>query len=116
MRPGFLAILPKKNVVDCVNCKLSAQQGKDSTYIGETKRPVRLRFNVHLRDALNESEGSSISDHFREYHPQTRVPIPLQITVIHKARDHPDRKIAESLPIQKRHPALNTIIVYWPVL
>ena len=113
---GFSGDCTQKNVVYRVNCKLCAQQGKESTYIGETKRPVRLRFNEHVRDALNESEGSPMGDHFREHHPRTTVPIPLQITVIHKARDHPDRKIAESLLIQKHRPALNTNIASWPIL
>ena len=44
------------------------EQGHDSLYIGETKRPVRLRFNEHLRDALNKSEDTPMGDHFRECH------------------------------------------------
>ena len=60
-------------------CRLCAEQGKVSIYIDETKRPVRLRFNEHARDALNESEGSAMDDHFREHHPQTTVPIPIYV-------------------------------------
>ena len=94
------------------------EQGHDSLYIGETKRPVRLRFNEHLRDALNKSEDTPMGDHFREFHisverERNRL---FKRRVLYRAKDHPDRKIAESLIIQKRHPQLNTCQSSWPIM
>ena len=52
---GFSGDCTQKNDVYRVNCKSCAQQGKESIYIGETKRPVRLRFNEHVCDALGSA-------------------------------------------------------------
>ena len=115
---GFQGDCTQKNVVYRLNCSMCKQGEKENIYIGETKRPVRLRFNEHVRDALHETEGTPImGDHFREHHSGSHVPpIPLQIQVIYRARDHPDRKIAESLLIQKNRPALNSNLSSWPIL
>ena len=87
------------------------------TYIGETKRPVRLRFNEHLRDAINEAKYTLMGDHFRECHPtmEKRDTPPFKIRIMYRSRDHPDRKIAESLLIQKER-QLNCNLTSWPIL
>ena len=83
-------------------------------YIGETKRPVHLRFNEYIRHALNVSEGTPMGDHFREQHSATdAASIPFKVQIIHKAKDHPDRKIAESLLIKRNRPALNSNVSSW---
>ena len=88
-----------------------------SLYIGETKRPVRLRFNEHIRDALNKSQDTPMGDHFRESHPGIDGENnPLRIRVLYRSKDHPDRKIAESLLIQKKRPHLNSNLSSWPIL
>ena len=114
---GFTSDCTQKNVVYCLQCKLCQQQGKESMYIGETKRPMRLRFNEHIRDALNVSEGTPMGDHFREQHSATdAASIPFKVQIIHKAKDHPDRKIAESLLIIRNCPVLNSNVSSWPIL
>ena len=106
---GFSGDCTQKNVVYRLNCKLCQERSEESTYIGETKRPVRLRFNEHIRDARNASEGTTIGDHFKERHSAQDIPsTPLQIQILHRSRDHPDRKITESLLIQRNRPGLNS--------
>ena len=86
-------------------------------YIGETKRPVRLRFNEHVRDAVNRSEGTPMGDHFMMCHATTDVPhIPLGVKILYKAKDHPDRKIAESLLIRRNRPKINYNLSSWPIM
>ena len=114
---GFAGDCTQKNVVYCLHCKLCEEQGKPSSYIGETKSPVRLRFNEHLRDATNETEGTPMGDHIRECHSgATAGSIRFRIQILHRARDHPDRKIAESLLIRRDNPALNSNVSSWPIL
>ena len=107
----------KKNLVYELTCNICQRNDQDATYIGETKRPVRLRFNEHLRDAHNETEDTPMGDHFREYHTGTDGGAnPLGIRILYRSKDHPDRKIAESLLIQKKHPQLNSNTSSWPIL
>jgi len=115
---GFTGDCTQQNVVYKLNCRVCQRNGQGSTYIGETKRPVRLRFNEHLRDARNETEGIPMGDHFKEHHStlNTRSIIPLEIQILYKSSDHPDRKIAESLLIKKDRPRLNANISSWPIL
>ena len=93
----------------CALCK--------KTYIGETGRMVRLRYNEHLRDAKNKRKDSPWGDHFSNEH-QNAQPDPTTITAsILQACSHDrDRKIAKSLHIRDRRPALNTNIASWMVM
>ena len=52
-----------RNVVYEVRCKICG-----SIYIGESKRPVRLRFNEHVRSMLGLTENTPLGDHFRKEH------------------------------------------------
>ena len=118
-KSDFSGDCTQKNVVYRLNCKLCEGKGDDGTYIGETKRPVRLRFNEHLRDALSASEGTPMGDHFREHHPGAplnKSSLPLQVRVLYRSKDHPDRKIAESLLIKANRPHINSNLSSWPIM
>ena len=117
-RSGFTGDCTQRNVVYELTCKLCQEQGRTIKYIGESKRPVRLRFNEHLRDAINRSQDTPMGDHFRECHSD-RVAQQndlLKVRVIYRSRDHPDRKIMESLIIQDDRPHLNSNVSSWPIL
>ena len=87
-------------------------------YIGETGRPVRLRYNEHLRDAKNQRQDSPWGDHFRREHPRCRPePKHIAATILQVCNsDSRDRKIAEALWIRRHHPELNNNIAAWTVL
>ena len=93
----------------CTLCK--------KTYIGETGRMVRLRYNEHLRDAKNKRKDSPWGDHFSQEH-QNAQPDHTTITasILQACSQDRDRKIAESLHIRERRPALNTNIASWTVM
>ena len=92
-------------------------------YIGESMRPVRLRYNEHRRDAINKTANTPLGDHFGKEHIQdqshqdhhTNQNI-LDLKVLYRALDHPDRKIAESIYIRRRAPALNIQGSSWPIM
>ena len=52
-----------KNVVYKICCTLC----QNVDYIGETKRPVRLRYNEHLRNAKNKTADTTFGDHVRTH-------------------------------------------------
>ena len=115
---GFKGDCSQKNVVYKISCKLCQEKGEENIYIGETKRPLRLRFNEHIRDAVNRTQETPMGDHFLEHHPShpQNSGIPLNIQILYRAKDHPDRKIAESVFIKKRRPQLNRNSTSWPIL
>ena len=82
-------------------------------------RPIRLRYNEHRRDAINHTTNSPFGDHFSSQHSQhdTRTDSDLlDLKIMYRARDHPDRKIAESIIIRDLKPALNTQGSSWPIM
>ena len=92
----------EKNVVYELKCKLCG-----ATYVGESKRPLRLRYNEHLRCAQNETKLTPVGDHFETCHrgvtkAEKSTNPPLEIRILMRTRDHPDRKISESLLIRER--------------
>ena len=97
-------------------CKLCG-----ATYIGESKRPLRLRFNEHLRCAANETTLTPVGDHFEACHKgipkaDKLANPPIEVRVLKKTRDHPDRKISESLYIRDRKPVLNDNLSSWRLM
>ena len=89
------------------------------TYIGESMRPVRLRYNEHRRDAINKKANTPFGDHFLHEHIQDEISTNsdiLNLKVLYRAHDHPDRKIAESIFIRSRTPSLNTQGSSWPIM
>ena len=89
------------------------------TYIGETKRPIRLRFNEHVLSAKNKTPDTPIGDHFiadHQDHQIHRHDIPLSVQILQKTDDHPHRKICESLHIRKEKPILNRTVSSWYII
>ena len=115
--PGEL--YPKKNIVYKIRCKLCMEKGRDITYVGESMRPVRLRYNEHRRDALNKTANTPFGDHFQKEHTQGEVQTNsdlLNLKILYRAQGHPDRKIAESIYIRTLAPSLNTQGSSWPIM
>ena len=111
-KSGFSGQCTQKNVVYMLKCKLC-----DSTYIGETKRPLRLRYNEHVRDMVGRKDETPMGDHFRTAHPEaSHTPTTIQAHVLYRAKDHPDRKIAESMLLRKEKPKLNSNTASWPIM
>ena len=101
-----------KNVVFEVTCKLCG-----NSYIGESKRPIRLRFNEHVRSMLSVTQYTPLGDHFRKEHSDvSRTKYLLEVKILRRTLDHPDRKITESLYIREKRPSMNENMLSWPLL
>ena len=105
-------------IVYRIVCTLCKEQ--PAIYIGESKRPIQLRFNENVRDMLNASPDTPLGDHFRETHGQLTIDrrghLPLTVEMMYQAADYPDRKIAESVAIRDLEPTLNEHLVSWPIM
>lgn len=116
-KSGFKGQCTQKNIVYRLSCQLCRTNNIKTEYIGESKRPLRLRYNEHLRDMVGRKEDTPMGDHFREAHENTHTTsTPIEAKVLYRAVDHPDRKIAESIWIRNQQPKLNSNISSWPIM
>ena len=78
-------------------------------------RPVRLRYNEHRRDAINKTANTPFGDHFGKEHIQDQLHTNqniLDLKVLYRALDHPDRKIAESIYIRYTCIFVEKLLIY----
>ena len=100
------------NTVYKITCRLC-----QATYIGETGRMVRYRFNEHLADARHRRPDTPFGDHYNDHHQSHSIkPEDLCITILQRTNNIKDRKIAESIHIREEMPKLNTQVASWTLL
>ena len=94
----------QKDVVYQINCDLCGRG-----YVGETSRPLVVRYQEHYRSAANPTAPSyknmAFSRHYIECHPGQKPK--LSTKILKKTSGSLDRKITEGLFIQKLKPDLN---------
>ena len=115
---GLAGRCTTKNVVyqiTCVACAASGSTEPPPTYVGETKRCVRYRFDEHFRNGIHRTQLTPFGDHMRQCHPNESEP-QLSINILRRCKDGADRKIAEALAIRDTQPALNSQLDTWPLL
>ena len=97
-----------------ITCTVCTQE---TTYIGESKRSVRLRFNEHLRDAKNMTKNTPFGEHFMKCHRGVKIDDnTLSISILQVCKDMAELKIAESIEIRNRKPALNIMVSSWALI
>ena len=105
-----------KNVIYQITCMICAASDEPpQTYIGETKRCVRYRFDEHFRDGANQTKQTPFGDHMIKCHPTVSEPR-LCITILRRCKDAADRKIAEALAIRDKKPKVNSQMDTWLLL
>ena len=108
-----------KNVVYEIRCNLCSSS---PLYVGETKRPIRERFNEHLRGIRNcqtdeEAYMKPVVNHFLWLHAdKLNVDVPISIRILERTSDHVDRKIRETMHIRDTKPVLNDKSSSWTLL
>ena len=67
-----------------------------------------------IRMEDDDGNGHFQNEHIQdELHANSHI---LDIKIIYRAHDHPDRKIAESIHIRHQTPALNIQGSSWPIM
>ena len=95
--------------IKCQLCPLS--------YVGETGRMVRLRYNEHLADARHQRLEKPWGGHFADKHPDiTASPDNMKIAILQRVQDIVERKIAETIHLRRLRPSLNAQSSSWAVL
>ena len=85
------------------------------TYIGETSRPVRLRYNEHRRNGANREGDTPFGDHVNQKHPE-HDDTALNARILRVCRDEADRRITESIYIRDLRPEMNDNTTSWQLL
>ena len=80
----------------CLNCK---EQGKLSTYEGETGRPAKVRFIEHIKNLNKKSDLSPLHKHQTNHHPNDPSKWHFSITSVFK--DPLTRQVDEAIRISK---------------
>jgi hypothetical protein len=97
----------QKDVVYSIKCDLC--QDDDGLYIGETSRPLAVRFQEHYRSAANPTAKSyknmAFSKHYKTCHEGQKPK--LSARILEKTSGSLERKITEAVLIQKLKPDLN---------
>ena len=97
----------QKDIVYSIKCDL--YQDDDSIYIGETSRPLALRFQEHYRSAANPNAKSyknmAFSKHYKACHEGQKPKLTAKI--LRKTSGSLERKVTEAVLIQKLKPDLN---------
>ena len=110
---GLVGRCHEKNVVYKIECKICPG---NVTYVGESRRSVRVRFGEHIADARNKRVDTPLGDHQLSAHPnRSRIASDFCLSIIHHCKDGPDRKILESIAIRDIQQSLNTK-QSWPLI
>ena len=105
-----------KNVVYLITCLLCSSSPPNS-YIGETKRSVRERFNEHLRDAKNKTKNTPLGEHILKMHTSDTITSgSFKVSILQICKDVAELKIAESIHIRNQRPSLNIMSSSWSLL
>ena len=83
----------------CINCK---EQGKLSSYEGETGRPAKVRFIEHIKKLNKKSELSTLHKHHSSQHPKDPNRWHFSITSVFK--DPLTRQVDEAVRISRLPP------------
>ena len=108
-----------KSSVYKITCKLCKSTGNSEYYIGESKRPIRYRFNEHLGDARLRRMDTPLGEHILNSHTDISnadVNNAFHIEILSTDRDVPEVKIDESVHIRNLLPTLNTMSSSWPLV
>ena len=109
---GLQSKCTTKNVVYELTCSHCGD-----TYIGETSRPVRLRYNEHRRNGINGEEDTPLGEHALQKHPEMDLhDISVTAKILRVCKDEADRRIAESIFIRDARPKINDNTTSWQLL
>ena len=99
--------------ITCVAC---GRKGVRATYIGQSRRPIRARFNEHLGDARLRKPDTGLGDHALDYHSDmdnTQINSNFHIEILTTEQHEADLRIGESIYIRDNNPTMNTKSRSW---
>ena len=99
--------------IACLDCQ---SKGVLATYIGQSRRPIRVRFNEHLGDARLRKPDTGLGDHILEHHcdmDNSKINSNFHIEILNTKEHEADLRICESVYIRDQTPSMNTKSRSW---
>ena len=99
--------------ITCLACQI---EGVEATYIGQTRRPIRARFNEHLGDARRRKLDTGLGDHTVDYHTNmdnSQVNRNYHVEILTTKEHEAELRICESVYIREHNPSMNTQARSW---
>ena len=99
--------------ITCLACK---RKGIRATYIGQSRRPIRIRFNEHLGDARLRKPDTGLGEHTLEHHTEMdskEINTNYRIEILTTKEYEADLRISESMYIRDNSPSMNTKTRSW---
>ena len=99
-----------------ITCRACANAGIQATYIGQTRRPIRVRFNEHLGDARLRKMDTGLGEHTLAHHtdmPNSDINKNFSIEIITTKDHEAELRISESVLIRDHNPTMNTKSRSW---
>ena len=99
--------------ITCLTCQ---SIGVTATYIGQSRRPIRARFNEHLGDARLRKPDTGLGDHIAEHHwemDNNKINSNFHIEILTTKEHEADLRICESVHIRDQTPSMNTKSRSW---
>ena len=99
--------------ITCLTCQ---SIGVLATYIGQSRRPIRARFNEHLGDARLRKPDTGLGDHISEHHwemDNNKINSNFHIEILTTKEHEADLRICESVHIRDQTPSMNTKSRSW---
>lgn len=76
-------------------------------YVGETGRKIHTRAKEHDRSIFTQTGNSAMKEHYQTKHPNILNNKPFSIKILDRASNVTNRRIRESVFINKLHPSIN---------
>ena len=86
-------------------------------YVGQTERPLRLRFCEHRRAILQRNETNAIAKHFARYHPNYHISendVPVTITPIEQIPDQGSKEANKAKRLDREQFWIDTLATFHP--
>ena len=90
-----------------LTCLACEREGTTATYIGQSRRPIRARFNEHLGDARLRKSETGLGDHTLDWHTDmsnTEINKNYKIEILTTKEHEADLRICESVYIRDNNP------------
>ena len=90
-----------------ITCSACQKEIITATYIGQSRSPIRIRFNEHLGDARLRKPDTGLGDHTFEYHSDTDsqlVNSNFRIKILTTKNHEAELRICESMYVHQRQP------------
>ena len=92
------------------------EPGGWASYIGQSRSPIKVRFNEHLIEARLHRSDTGLGEHTIDFHMETdikEISTNYRIQILTNEEHEADLRISESIQIRDNNPSMNSKFTSW---